>query len=166
MGCGRFAVSPPALRPQPGRHAPAHRGGGRAIYPAGIRITYRHACTVRARTGRIINVSSVVGEMGNAGEVPYVSSKAGLIGLTKALARELAPRNVTVNAVAPGFIETDMTSDLDPRLKEEHPQAIPLGIMHKPLRMWSRSRRHCIHAGTIIRRSGRDSRMPRGYTPA
>ena len=82
---------------------------------------------MKARTGRIINISSVVGEMGNAGQAAYVSSKAGLIGLTKALSRELASRNITVNAVTPGFIETDMTSDLDEKLKAEHMSHIPLG---------------------------------------
>jgi 3-oxoacyl-[acyl-carrier protein] reductase len=65
--------------------------------------------------------------MGNAGQVPYVSSKAGIIGMTKALARELASRNVTVNAVAPGFIETDMTAALDEKLRAEHMKSIPLG---------------------------------------
>lgn len=82
---------------------------------------------LKAKSGRIVNISSVVGEMGNAGQVPYVSSKAGLIGLTKALAKELASRNVTVNAVTPGFIETDMTAALNDKLKEEHMKAIPLG---------------------------------------
>ena len=82
---------------------------------------------LKAKKGRIINISSVVGEMGNAGQVPYVSSKSGLIGMTKALARELASRNITVNAVAPGFIETDMTDALDAKLKEEHSKSIPLG---------------------------------------
>lgn len=82
---------------------------------------------MKARYGRIINISSVVAEMGNAGQVPYVSSKAGLIGLTKAMAREVASRNITVNAITPGFIETDMTSALDEKTKEEHMKAIPLG---------------------------------------
>jgi 3-oxoacyl-[acyl-carrier protein] reductase len=82
---------------------------------------------LKSRWGRIVNISSVVGEMGNAGQVPYVSSKAGLIGLTKALAKELASRNVTVNAVAPGFIETDMTAALDEKVQGEHMKAIPLG---------------------------------------
>jgi 3-oxoacyl-[acyl-carrier protein] reductase len=82
---------------------------------------------LKAKWGRIVNISSVVGEMGNAGQVPYVSSKAGLIGLTKALAKELASRNVTVNAVAPGFIETDMTNALDEKVRGEHMKAIPLG---------------------------------------
>jgi 3-oxoacyl-[acyl-carrier protein] reductase len=82
---------------------------------------------LKSKWGRIVNISSVVGEMGNAGQVPYVSSKAGLIGLTKALAKELASRNVTVNAVAPGFIETDMTNALDEKVRGEHMKAIPLG---------------------------------------
>jgi 3-oxoacyl-[acyl-carrier protein] reductase len=82
---------------------------------------------LKSKWGRIVNISSVVGEMGNAGQVPYVSSKAGLIGLTKALAKELASRNVTVNAVTPGFIETDMTAALDDKLRQEHMKAIPLG---------------------------------------
>lgn len=84
---------------------------------------------VKARSGRIINISSIVGEMGNPGQAAYVSSKAGLIGLTKSMARELAPRSITVNAVTPGFIETDMTHGLDGKLKEELLKAIPLGRM-------------------------------------
>jgi 3-oxoacyl-[acyl-carrier protein] reductase len=86
---------------------------------------------VRSKWGRIINISSVVGEMGNAGQVPYVSSKSGIIGLTKALARELASRNVTVNAVTPGFIETDMTDALDEKVRTEHMTSIPLGRFGK-----------------------------------
>jgi 3-oxoacyl-[acyl-carrier protein] reductase len=82
---------------------------------------------LKAKSGRIVNISSVVGEMGNAGQTPYVSSKAGLIGLTKALAKELASRSITVNAITPGFIETDMTAALNEKLKEEHMKAIPLG---------------------------------------
>jgi 3-oxoacyl-[acyl-carrier protein] reductase len=82
---------------------------------------------LKSKWGRIINISSVVGEMGNAGQVPYVSSKSGVIGMTKALARELASRNVTVNAVTPGFIETDMTAALDDKLRAEHMKTIPLG---------------------------------------
>lgn len=82
---------------------------------------------LKAKTGRIVNISSVVGEMGNAGQAPYVSSKAGMIGLTKSLAKEFASRNITVNAVTPGFIETDMTAALDAKLQEEHMKAIPLG---------------------------------------
>ena len=82
---------------------------------------------MKQRFGRIINISSVVAEMGNAGQAPYVSSKAGLIGLTKSFAREFASRNVTINAITPGFIETDMTAALSADLREEHMKQIPLG---------------------------------------
>ena len=81
---------------------------------------------IKQRSGRIINISSVVGEMGNAGQAAYVSSKAGLIGLTKSLARELAARQIRVNAVTPGFIETEMTENLDEKIKAEHFKVIPL----------------------------------------
>ena len=80
-------------------------------------------------TGRIVNVSSVVGLMGNAGQSNYAASKAGLIGLTKSVARELAPRGVTCNAVAPGFIETDMTAGLSAEVREGYDKQIPLGYM-------------------------------------
>ena len=80
-------------------------------------------------TGRIVNVSSVVGLMGNAGQANYAASKAGLIGLTKSIARELAPRGVTCNAVAPGFIETDMTAGLSSEVREGYDKQIPLGYM-------------------------------------
>ncbi len=85
---------------------------------------------VRRRSGRIINMASVSGMMGNAGQANYSASKAGLIGLTKSVARELASRGVTVNAVAPGFIETDMTKNIseDNALR----QSIPMGRMGKP----------------------------------
>jgi 3-oxoacyl-[acyl-carrier protein] reductase len=87
------------------------------------------ATMVRARAGRIINIASVVAQMGNAGQANYVAAKGGLIGLTKALAMEIASRNVTVNAVAPGFIETPMTNVLPDKVKEELKTRIPLGRM-------------------------------------
>lgn len=80
----------------------------------------------KARYGRIVNISSVVGEMGNPGQANYCASKAGLFGLTKSAARELAKRNITVNAVAPGFIETDMTADLPEKGREALLQSIPM----------------------------------------
>jgi len=80
----------------------------------------------RQRCGRIINISSIVGQMGNAGQMNYASAKAGLIGLTKSAARELAGRNITVNAVAPGFIETDMTAALGEEARAQYLEHIPL----------------------------------------
>jgi 3-oxoacyl-[acyl-carrier protein] reductase len=97
-------------------------------------LTGAHFCTqqalatmIRARAGRIINIASVVAQTGNAGQANYVAAKAGLIGLTKAIAMEIASRNVTVNAVAPGFIETPMTDVLSGKVKEELKTRIPLG---------------------------------------
>lgn len=87
---------------------------------------------VKERWGRIINIASVVGEMGNPGQSNYVASKAGLIGLTKCLARELASRNITVNAIAPGFIETDMTAVLPQEVKDQMMSVIPLKRFGKP----------------------------------
>lgn len=81
---------------------------------------------LKRRSGRIVNIASVVGQMGNAGQANYVASKAGLIGLTKCAAVELAPRNVTVNAVAPGYIETAMTADLPEAVKAAFLETIPL----------------------------------------
>src|SRR5881394_3600007 len=81
----------------------------------------------KQRSGRIINISSVIGLMGNAGQTNYAASKAGLIGLTKSLARELASRNITVNAVARGFVTTDMTAELSEDIKKTIHDKIPLG---------------------------------------
>ncbi len=83
---------------------------------------------IKARTGRIINLSSVIGLIGNAGQCNYAASKAGLIGFTRSAARELASRGITVNAIAPGFIETDMTSGLGPELRAAILKQIPLGV--------------------------------------
>ena len=82
---------------------------------------------MRARAGRIINITSVVAQMGNAGQANYVAAKAGLIGLTKAIAMEIASRNITVNAVAPGFIQTPMTDVLSDQVKADLKTRIPLG---------------------------------------
>ena len=87
---------------------------------------------MKQRWGRIINISSIVGETGNPGQANYVASKAGLIGLTKSLAQEIASRNITVNAIAPGFIDTDMTAALSDELKQNMLGHIPLKRFGKP----------------------------------
>lgn len=94
----------------------------------------KHASKIftKQRSGRIINITSVVGLMGNAGQANYCASKAGVIGLTKATARELAGRGITVNAVAPGFIETDMTDSLKDEMKQEVLNNIPLKSFGAP----------------------------------
>ncbi|RMD69520.1 MAG: 3-oxoacyl-ACP reductase FabG [Gammaproteobacteria bacterium] len=88
---------------------------------------------MKARRGRIINIASVVAVMGNAGQTNYAAAKAGMLGFTKALAREVAPRGITVNAVAPGFIETDMTRALPEERRRALLQMIPLGRLGDPL---------------------------------
>lgn len=99
-------------------------------------LTGAHLCTqqalapmMKARAGRIINISSVVAHTGNPGQANYVAAKAGLIGLTKSIAMEIASRNITVNAVAPGFVETPMTDVLSDKVKEEVKVRVPLGRM-------------------------------------
>ncbi|MGJ9381373.1 beta-ketoacyl-ACP reductase [Salipaludibacillus neizhouensis] len=87
---------------------------------------------MKQRYGRIINISSVVGVLGNAGQANYVASKAGVIGLTKSLARELANRNIRANSIAPGFIQTEMTDQLTDETKDELLKQIPLGELGKP----------------------------------
>ncbi|MBX3144417.1 MAG: 3-oxoacyl-[acyl-carrier-protein] reductase [Trueperaceae bacterium] len=87
---------------------------------------------LRSGSGRVINVASVVGIRGNAGQANYVAAKAGLIGLTKSLAREYAAKGVTVNAVAPGFIESDMTDKLSPEIRDAYLKEIPAGRFGKP----------------------------------
>ncbi len=84
---------------------------------------------MKAKTGRIINITSIVGLTGNAGQANYASAKAGIIGFTKSLAREIASRGITVNAVAPGFVETDMTDQLSEQQKATMSEQIPLGRM-------------------------------------
>jgi 3-oxoacyl-[acyl-carrier protein] reductase len=87
---------------------------------------------IKQRSGRIINITSVIGLIGNAGQTNYAASKAGLIGLTKSLARELASRSITVNAIAPGFITTDMTGALSDEIKQGIQSKIPMNLLGKP----------------------------------
>jgi 3-oxoacyl-[acyl-carrier protein] reductase len=87
---------------------------------------------MKQRYGRIINISSISGILGNPGQVNYCAAKAGIIGLTRTVAKEMASRQITVNAIAPGFIETDMTAKLPEKLKEEFSKKIPAGYFGKP----------------------------------
>ncbi len=100
----------------------------------GTFLTMKAVCRpmMKARWGRIVNLSSVVGLRGNPGQANYAASKAGIIGLTKSAAKELASRGITVNAVAPGFIDTDMTAALPEKLRGEMEKAIPLGRLGRP----------------------------------
>ncbi|MBM3708193.1 MAG: 3-oxoacyl-[acyl-carrier-protein] reductase [Actinobacteria bacterium] len=100
----------------------------------GAFICSKHAVRymIKKRSGRVINISSIVGVRGNAGQCNYSASKAGLIGLTKSLAREVAARNINVNAIAPGYIETEMTEKLDERIKEKLIDTIPTGKLGMP----------------------------------
>ncbi len=82
---------------------------------------------LKQKYGRIINLSSVVGQSGNPGQINYCAAKAGILGMTKSVARELASRNITVNAIAPGLIDTDMIKDLTPKARESIENSIPLG---------------------------------------
>ena len=97
-----------------------------------VRMTLAGKQMMKKRSGRIISISSISGVRGNAGQINYCAAKAGLIGMTKCLAKELAGRSITVNAVAPGYIDTDMTAVLPEKVKEAVLAQVPLGSMGRP----------------------------------
>jgi 3-oxoacyl-[acyl-carrier protein] reductase len=114
---------------------------------------------MKQKGGVIVNLTSVVGEMGNAGQVAYATSKAGLIGLTKTVARELASRNIRVNAVAPGFIDTDMTAALPEAARVKMAESIPLGRLGTAQDVadcvaWLASDRASYVTGEVVRVNG------------
>ena len=88
---------------------------------------YVSAVMLKQRSGKVVNIASIIGIIGNAGQANYAASKAGIIGFTKSLAKELAPRGINVNAIAPGFIQTDMTASLSEEIKSQMLKLIPLG---------------------------------------
>jgi 3-oxoacyl-[acyl-carrier protein] reductase len=114
---------------------------------------------MKARKGAIINLTSIVGESGNAGQAAYASSKAALIGLTKSVAKELASRNIRVNAVSPGFIETDMTSSIPAEMRTKMVETIPLSRLGKAEEiadavLWLASDRSSYITGEVVRVNG------------
>ena len=114
---------------------------------------------LKNRAGRIINISSVSGLMGNAGQANYAAAKAGIVGLTKTVAKEFASRGVTCNAIAPGFIDTDMTAAMNPAAREAIVKSIPVGRMGRPediahLALFLASEEASYLTGTIIKADG------------
>lgn len=121
---------------------------------------------LKQKSGRIINISSVSGITGNAGQANYCAAKAGVIGLTKSVARELSSRGITANVVAPGMIETDMTKDLPDTVKENMLHNIPLGRIGKPGKKLRRSCILSIRRGRLYHRTGAGCRWRNDYVDA